>query len=104
MSEVPPTDRHQGGHVLGIVYRCIATHRIKKAVFSRTTAQTGTVTLIQCFGSALNLNFHFAVHGCAGAAQLKTPYRDSTTHVIFEPLDFTARLPVLCAAARKARP
>lgn len=24
--------------------------------------------------------------------QLKTPYRDGTTHVIFEPLDFIARL------------
>jgi len=26
---------------------------------------------------------------------LKTPYRDDTTHVIFEPLDFTACLAVL---------
>lgn len=45
--------------MLGIVYRCIATHLIKKAGFSRTTAQTGAVTLIQRFGSALNLNIHF---------------------------------------------
>jgi hypothetical protein len=30
--------------------------------------------------------------GCAGAIQLKRPYRDGTTHVIFEPLDFIARL------------
>ncbi len=44
------------GRVLGIVYRCIATHLIKKAGFSRMTAQTGAVTLIQRFGSALNLN------------------------------------------------
>jgi len=41
------------GRVLGIVYRCIATHLIKKAGFSRKTAQTGAVTLIQRFGSAL---------------------------------------------------
>ncbi len=27
--------------------------------------------------------------------QLKTPYRDGTTHVIFEPLDFIARLAAL---------
>jgi hypothetical protein len=27
--------------------------------------------------------------------QLKTPYRDGTTHVIFEPLDFTVRLAAL---------
>ena len=41
------------GRVLGIVYRCIATHLIKKAGFSCKTAQTGAVTLIQRFGSAL---------------------------------------------------
>jgi hypothetical protein len=38
------------GRVLGIVYRCIATHLIKKAGFSRRTAQTGAVTLVQRFG------------------------------------------------------
>jgi len=47
------------GCVLGIVYRCIATHLIKKAGCSCKTAQTGVVTLIQRFGSALNLNIHF---------------------------------------------
>ncbi len=41
------------GQVLGIVYRCIATHLIKKAGFSCTAARTGAVTLIQRFGSAL---------------------------------------------------
>jgi ribosomal protein S27E len=45
--------------VFGVVYRCIATHLIKKAGFSCTTARTGAVTLIQRFGSALNLNIHF---------------------------------------------
>jgi hypothetical protein len=38
------------GWVLGIVYRCIATHLIKKAGFSRKTAQTTAVTLIQRWG------------------------------------------------------
>ena|GEM_PF-1851367 len=33
-----------------------------------------------------------ACGGCAGAAQLKTPYRDGTTHVVLEPLDFMVRL------------
>jgi hypothetical protein len=47
------------GRVLGIVYRCIATHLLKKAGFSSKTAQAGAVTLIQRFGSALNLNIHF---------------------------------------------
>jgi len=47
------------GRVLGIVYRCIATHLIKKAGLSRKTARTGAVTLIQRFGSALKLKVHF---------------------------------------------
>lgn len=45
--------------VLGIVYRVIATHLIKKAGFPKKTAHTGAVTLIQRFGSSLNLNVHF---------------------------------------------
>jgi hypothetical protein len=32
--------------------------------------------------------------------QLKTPYRDVTTHVIFEPLDFMARLAALVLRPR----
>jgi hypothetical protein len=47
------------GKVLGIVYRVIATHLIKKAGFTTKAAHTGAVTLIQRFGSALNLNIHF---------------------------------------------
>ena len=44
------------GGMLGIVRCRIATHLIKKAGFSRRAAQAGAVTLIQRFGSALNLN------------------------------------------------
>jgi len=55
------------GRVLGIVYRCIATHLIKKAGRSRKTAQTGAVTLIQRFSSALNLNVHFRMLFLDGA-------------------------------------
>jgi ribosomal protein S27E len=47
------------GKVLGIVYRTLATHIIHKAGFTKSTAHTGAVTLIQRFGSALNLNLHF---------------------------------------------
>jgi len=47
------------GKVLGIVYRAIATHLIRKAGYTKTTAQTGAVTLIQRFGGALNANVHF---------------------------------------------
>jgi len=45
--------------VLGIVYRAISTHLIRKAGLKQSAAQTGAVTLIQRFGSALNLNIHF---------------------------------------------
>ncbi len=47
------------GRVLAIVYRSIASHLINKAGVPRNTARTGAVTLIQRFGSALNLNLHF---------------------------------------------
>ena len=47
------------GQVLGIVYRVIATHLIKKAGHTHMTARTGAVTLIQRFGFALNLGIHF---------------------------------------------
>ena len=47
------------GRVLGIVYRVIATHLIKKAGHTHKTARVGAVTLIQRFGSALNLNVHY---------------------------------------------
>lgn len=45
--------------VLLIVYRAIETHLIQQAKCTRTTDKTGTVTLIQRFGSALNPNIHF---------------------------------------------
>ena len=43
------------GQVLGIVTRAIASHLIKAAGYRHEAAQTGAVTLIQRFGSALNL-------------------------------------------------
>ena len=45
--------------MLGIVYRAIATHLRRKAGYTKATAQTGAVTLIQRFGGAVNLNIHF---------------------------------------------
>ena len=45
--------------VLGIVYRAIDSHLIQQAGCTRADAKTGAVTLIQRFGSALNLNIHF---------------------------------------------
>jgi hypothetical protein len=49
------------GKVLGIVYRAISTHLTHKAGLKRKAGTTGAVTLIQRFGSALNLNIHFHI-------------------------------------------
>jgi len=49
------------GKVLGIVYRAISTHLTHKAGLKRKDGATGAVTLIQRFGSALNLNIHFHI-------------------------------------------
>jgi hypothetical protein len=45
---------------LAIVYRTIATHLTRKAGFTKPTAQTGAVTLIQRFGSAGEAQGRFA--------------------------------------------
>ena len=47
------------GRVLGIITRAISTHLAQQAGLSSKEATTGAVTLIQRFGSALNLNIHF---------------------------------------------
>jgi hypothetical protein len=43
------------GKVLGIVYRTISTHLVHKAGLQLKDGATGSVTLIQRFGSALKL-------------------------------------------------
>jgi hypothetical protein len=45
--------------VLGIVIRAIEARLVARAGYTCACAQTGAVTLIQRFGSALNLNIHF---------------------------------------------
>jgi hypothetical protein len=73
------------GRVLAIVYRCIATHLTKKAGFSRKTAQTGAVTLIQRFGSTLTKSLGAILNsrrlapkgwraGCPESPQCPLPY------------------------------
>jgi hypothetical protein len=47
------------GAVLGIVHCLIAGWLADQAGVERARAQCGTVTLIQRFGSELNLNIHF---------------------------------------------
>jgi hypothetical protein len=53
-----PANR-QHGEALAIVYRAIAAFLTKKAGQRQATAQCGAITLVQRFGSALNLNVHF---------------------------------------------
>jgi hypothetical protein len=49
------------GKVLGIVCRAISTHLIHKAGLQIKDGATGAVTLIQRFGSALNLKIQFHI-------------------------------------------
>ncbi len=53
------TDPEALTRVLGIVYRTISADLLKRARLTRATGATGAITLIQRFGSALNLNIHF---------------------------------------------
>jgi hypothetical protein len=53
------TDPDALTQVLRIVYRTISAYVLKKARLTRAAGATGAVTLIQRFGSALNLNVHF---------------------------------------------
>lgn len=50
-----------------IIHRAISTHIVNKAGFTTKQAKTGAVTLIQRFGSALNLNIHFHMLFLEGA-------------------------------------
>lgn len=59
------------GKVLGIVNRAISTYLIKKVGHKKSTAKTGSVTLVQRFGSALNLNLHFHILFIDGVYQQK---------------------------------
>ena len=49
------------GKVLRIIYRAISTHLLHKGGLQLNDGATGAVTLIQHFGSALNLNVHFHI-------------------------------------------
>jgi ribosomal protein S27E len=81
--------------VLGIVYRTIATHLTHKAGFTNPMVQTGAVTLIQRFGSALNLNIHFHMLFLDGVytggsnrlpvrfRRVKAPTRDELTRLTY---------------------
>jgi hypothetical protein len=67
--------------VLGIVYRAISGHLIRQAGLTRASAVTGAVTLIQRFGSALNLNVHFHLLVLDGVYR-----RDGEGRLVFVPV------------------
>jgi hypothetical protein len=67
--------------VLGVVYRTISGHLLSEARLTRLTGHTGAVTLIQRFGSALNLNVHLHMIFIDGA------YRsDGVAPPVFHPV------------------
>jgi len=53
--------------VMQIIYRVISTHIVNKAGFTNKQAKTGALTLVQLFGSALNLYIHFHMLFLEGA-------------------------------------
>jgi ribosomal protein S27E len=53
--------------VMQIIHRAISTYIVNKGGFTNKQAKTGAVTLIQRFGSALNLNIHFHMLFLEGA-------------------------------------
>src|SRR5690606_25307061 len=61
------TDAEALSRVLGIIYRAISGFILRKAKLERGTGATGAVTLIQRFGSALNLNVHLHILVLDGA-------------------------------------
>jgi hypothetical protein len=98
----------QIGKVLSIVYRTVSTHLIKKAGYSKATARTGSVTLIQRLGSALNLNVHFHMlfldgvyaeddHGKQRFHRVKAPTHDELDTLVHTPQ------PPYCSLPGKAR-
>ncbi len=69
------TNPHLLSPVLQVITRAISTLVIKRAGFTHAQAQTGTVTLIQRFGSAANLNIHLHCLMLDGVYRLGLPGR-----------------------------
>ena len=104
------------------VPRCVGPHKGRKAFLLQSLAPRGEEHTGECVAQANGFSLHagiaaeaeqrqklerlcryiarpaVAIERLSRSAQgtiryaLKTPYRDGTTHVIFEPLDFLARL------------
>ena len=74
----------------------ISTHLVKKAGYKKSTAKTGSVTLIQRFGSALNMNLHFHILFIDGVYEqrenFKLPFRRVSAPSIFELNSLVAKI------------
>lgn len=84
---------HLMGKALSIIYRVISTYLIKQAGQTKRTAKTSAATLIQRFGSALNLNIHFHMlfldgvyieneHGRLDFRQIPKPDPQELNHLV----------------------
>ena len=73
------------GKALEVVTRAIGSYLVKKAGFTHTTAKTGAVTLIQRFGSALNLNIHFHMLFLDGVYEVDSEGKTAKFHAIETP-------------------
>lgn len=71
--------------VLKVIHRAISSFLIKKAGLTIKTGKTGAVTLIQRFGSALNLNIHFHMLFLDGAYGLDEDGDINQFHKIAKP-------------------
>ena len=78
---------------LTVIYRLLATHLSRKAGFTGREAATGAVTLVQRFGSALNLNIHLHMLCLDGVyaprpdgglrfTRVKAPEREELEHLV----------------------
>jgi ribosomal protein S27E len=79
------------GKSLGVITRAISSYLIKKAGFTHKKAQTGAVTLIQRFGSALNLNIHFHMLFLDGVYVIDSESKLSHFHAIEPPNSYGTR-------------
>jgi len=68
---------------LGVVTRAISSYLIKKSGLTHKRAKTGAVTIIQRFGSALNLNVHFHMLFLDGVSIVDSETKEG----VFQPIE-----------------
>ena len=86
-----------------IVTRAISTYLVKKTGFTHKTAKTGAVTLIQRFGSALNLNIHFHMLFLDGVYEINSEGGICQFHGIKAPTSYEMSLLLHRISKRIAR-